>query len=246
MRTYGTTVAAATLALALTACGGGGGTPDAQPSPSQTSATPSPSPTPTLPPLAADKAALKKAVVTAADLGKPWVQPKSVNEQKQQEKGDLCPRQKAPRVLYKARASEARRLTKGTQQGAAIGSFAVRAYVLAFEEKWRDAFAEAAAGCEAYKSLDGTYVTLDVIDAPPAVAGADEVLAYIERVYADKGHKNLYYVRHYYEARTDRYVSSFEYAYVQPKSDPTGKDMTASAKLLAKQVAKTRKTFGLT
>jgi hypothetical protein len=233
------------LVLAVPACGGGGGEPEARPSATQTTVSPTPSPTPTLPPVATDKAAVKKAVVTAADLGKPWVEPKAVNTQKQQEKGDLCPGQKSSKVLYKPRASEARRLTEGTKAGAAIGSFAVRTYGFGFEEKWRAAFEKAARGCKAYRSPEGTYVTTEIVASLPAVDGADEVLLQIERIYADKTKKTLYYVRHYYEARSDRYVSSFELAYVQPKGDPTGKDTKKSAALLAEQVAKTRKTFGL-
>lgn len=238
MRRYGIGTA---LALVLAACGGGAATdPGARPAPS---ATPSPSPTPTLPPVAEDKKLVKAALLTSAELGKPWVTPKNVNRAKTT-KGELCPGQKAAATLAKARAQEIRAMTEGTKQGAPIASFGVRAYAFGAEGKWRDAFAAADKGCASWTAAEGTYVTLETITAPPAIAGADEVAAHIERVYADKTKKTLYYVRHYYEARTGRVVTSLEYAYIQPKSDPTGKDMTKSAGLVAEQVAKVKATFG--
>lgn len=240
MRAFGMRTAALALAASVTACGGGG-EPVAQQSQTQ---APTPTPTPTLPAVADDKATAKRALVTPADLGKPWIQPKKVNEAKKAEKGDLCPGQKNARTLAKARADENADLTEGGQAGAAIGSFGVRTYGFGEEQKWRDAVAAATKGCAKWKSLEKLYVTLDVV-TPPQVAGADEVFAHIERIYAEAAHKTLYYVRHYYEARVGRVVVSFELAYIQPKTDPTGKNMAKSSALLAKQVAKARKAFAL-
>ena len=242
MRTIdGVRIAAAAL-VAVTGCGSSGGQ-GTRPTPTQ-SLSPTPSPTPTLPTVAADAASVKKAVVTAADLGTPWVQPKVVN-QAAGATGELCPGQDNARTIAKPRAQAQRKLTHGTKPTADIGSFSVRTYAFGQEQKWRDAFTAADRGCASWKSAEGAYVELETIATPPTVAGADEVMAHIERVYADKSKKTLYYVRHFYEARVGRVVVSFELAYVQPKSDPTGKDMTRSAALLAKQVAKAKATFGL-
>lgn len=238
MKAYG--IAALTLALVLPACGSDAKTPEAQP----TTQSPTPSPTPTLPTVAQDKANAKKAVVTAADLGKPWVTPKAVNEAKQKKKGDLCPGQPNARTLFKARASSEANHTEGKKTGAAIGSYSVRTYGFDDKQKWLDALDETHSGCKKWTSLEKLYVELEVVTAP-AIPGADDVVVHIERIYADKTKKTLYYVRHYYEAWTERVVSSFEYAYIQPKSDPTGKDLTKSSKLFAQQVAKTRETFGI-
>lgn len=186
---------------------------------------------------------MKAALVTPAELGSPWVKPKSVNEAKR-EKGERCPGQKNARTIAKARAAAEGDYTEGTKQGAPIGSFGVRAYAFGEEQAWKAANDASANGCLTWNAAEGTFVTLEIA-TPPAVPGADEVHATIERVYQDKTKKTLYYVRHYYEARTGRIVSSFEYAYIQPKTDPTGKDLTTSTALLAKQVAKTRTTFGL-
>lgn len=239
MKAFG--IAALTLALALPACGSET-TPEAQPSATQTQ---TPSPTPTLPSVASDKALVKKAVVTAADLGKPWVTPKAVSTAKQKQKGDLCPGQPNARTLHKPRARAELDHTKGSKAGAAIGSFSVRTYEPGERQAWLDALEKTHRGCTAWTSLEKLHVTLEVVATPPAVPGADEVVVHIERIYADKTKKTLYYVRHYYEAWTTRVVSSFELAYIQPKSDPTGKDLTTSSELFAKQVAKTRETFGI-
>lgn len=224
------------LALALAACGSSGG-PTAQQS--QT-----PSPTPTLPPVATDEAAAKQALLTAAELGTPWVQPKKVNEAKKA-KGERCPGQKNAGTLAPGRAKAERDLTRGTKAGADIASFGIRVYGFGEEQAWRDAVDASEKGCASWKSLEGAFVTLEEVATPPAVPGADEVIVSIERIYADAAHKTLYYVRHYYEARTGRVVTTFELAYIQPKADPTGKDLAVSAALLAKQVAKTKATFGL-
>ena len=228
----GIRVAAAAAAFALAACGSDGGS----------SGRPTPSPTPTLPSVADDEATVKRALVTPADLGAPWVEPAKVNEVQKAE-GELCPGQQNARTLHKARAAGIAKLTEGTGAGAPIGLFGVRAYEPGQEQQWRDAYAAAVKGCASWKSREKLYVTLEVVAAPPAVPGAEEVRAHIERVYAEASHKSLHYVRHYYEARIGRIVVSFEDAFVQPRSDPTGQDMTKSAALLARQVAKARKAF---
>ena len=231
------------LALTLTACGGAGD-PATQPSPAPTTATPSPTPTPTLPAVAEDKKLAAEALVTAADLGKPWVVQKKVNTAKNA-KGELCPGQPNAREIVKPRAQEARFFTEGGKAGAAIASFRVRTHAFGQEQQWRDAVAASQQGCRSWTSAEKLYVELEPVASPPAVEGADEVLVHVERIYADKTKQTLHYVRHYYEARTGRVVTSFELAYVQPKSDPTGSDLTKSAALLEKQIAKTRQAFGL-
>ena len=225
------------LTFALTACGSSEPGPAAQQS--QT-----PSPTPTLPPVADDTAKAKAALLTAAELGKPWVQPKKVNTSKNV-KGERCPGQQKSTAILAPRARAERDMTKGSQAGADIGSFEVRVYELGQEQAIRDAAAASSKGCASWTSAEKLYVELESV-TPPTVAGADEVvLADIERIYADKTKKTLHYVRHVYEVRTGRVVTFFELAYIQPKSDPKGADLTVSTALLAKQVAKTKATFGV-
>jgi hypothetical protein len=215
------------LALALTACttGGGAGT--------------RPGPSATLPPATHDERTIETALVTAADLGPPWVDRDTVH---QVGTNELCPGQQNAAARAPARASAKRRMTEGTKPTAAIAWFAVRAYTPADTDTWRDAFIAAARACPSWRSAEGAYVELTLVP-PPAVVGADETLAHLERGYADQTKKTLQYVRHYYEARSGRVVSALELAYVPPRSDPRGVDMTTSAALLEEQVAKVRGAF---
>lgn len=230
---------AAALALAaVTAACGSSGSPSAKPSPSPSS--PTPSPTPTLPPVATDTASVKAALAHAADLGKPWVEPKTVNRTKTK-KGEFCPGHLGDAARVKARANAETSMTEGAKQGAAIASFSVSAYDPAKLSAWRAAFAAVVKDCASYHAAEGTYVTAQLVTSPLAVAGADEVLVRIERVWADAAHKTLYYVRQNVKCVVgDRYVVSIEHAFIQPKSDPTGADFAKTVRLLEKQVAKAR------
>lgn len=230
--------AALALTLALTACG------SADPGPVTGQLSERPTPTPTLPAVPEDELKAEAALLTAAELGKPWVAPKKVSQTKNA-KGERCPGQRKATAILEPRAIATVRMTKGTKAGADIGSFEVRTYGTGQEQAIRDAAAASAKGCASWTSAEKLYVELESV-TPPTVAGVDEVVAAdIERVYADKTKEVLHYVRHYYEARTGRVVTMVELAYVQPKSDPTGADLTASTALLAKQVAKTKATFGI-
>lgn len=224
------------LALLLafaTACGGGGGDPAASPSPS---ATPTPTPTPTLPPVATDTASVKAAIVTAADVGAPWVAQDKVNRT-QTKKGELCPGKKNEQSRVAPRATASVKMTEGTKEGAAIASFDVHAFDPAVLEQYQAAFAAATKDCAGYTSLEKTYVTTEDVTAP-TIAGTDWAVARLERVYADSSKKQLYYVRQTVKAGVGRGVVALEHAFVQSQSDPTGADFTKTAQLVTKQVDK--------
>lgn len=225
----------AVLLAGATACGGGSAKPDA----SATSSTPSP--TPTLPPVATDTASVKAAIVTAADIGAPWVVPKTVNKTAVK-KGELCPGTPNEQTRVPPRATASVRMTEGTKTGAAIASFDVHAFDPEVYGPYRAAFAAATKDCAAYTSLEKLYVTTEDT-AAPVVEGADEVLARIERIYADSSKKQLHYVRQTLKIRVGRAVVAIEHAFVQPATDPTGGDWTKTVALVTKQVAKTRTAF---
>jgi hypothetical protein len=223
------------LSAALLAGCASGSSPKASPSPT-------PSPTPTLPPVETDKASVKAALVTAADVGTPWVAPKEVNRTKTK-KGELCPGHKDDLARVDTRADANVSMTEGTKQGAAIASFEVHAFDPALLDTWREGFAKAVAECAAFVAPEKTYVTTELVATPPTVPGCDEVLARTQHVYADAAHKTLYYVRQNLRCRVGRVVIAFEHAFIQPKSDPTGADFTKSVTLIQKQVAKVATTF---
>jgi hypothetical protein len=232
----------AAVALAGTAACGSSGSPSSAPSPTPSPTTPSP--TPTLPPVATDKAAVKAALVHATDLGKPWVEPKSVNRTKTA-KGDLCPGKKADQLRVPSRATADVSMTEGTKQGAAIASYSAFAYDPAKLAAWRTAFATATKDCASYKAPEGTYVVTSTPAAAVTVSGADAVLVRLERIYAEAAHKTLYYVRQTLKCVVGRYVVTIEHAFIQPKTDPTGADLTKTVTLMEKQVAKARAAFAL-
>jgi hypothetical protein len=223
------------LSVAFLAGCGSSSSPKATPSPT-------PSPTPTLPPVAEDTANLKKALVTAADIGKPWVTPKSVNKTATK-KGDYCPGHKDDFSRVATRADVDVSMTEGTKTGADIASFEVVTYDPAKLDAWRAGFAATITDCAAFTSPEKLWVTTEAMPAVPAVEGCDEVLGRTQHIYADKTKKTLYYVRQDLRCRIGRVVIAFELAFIQPKSDPTGADTTKSVSLVSKQVAKVRSTF---
>lgn len=227
-------LALALVLAAATACGGSGSQSGTQPAPATTTATPSP--TPTLPPVAADEAAVKAAIVTSADLGAPWVTPEKVN-QTAVAKGELCPGKPNEQKRVAPRASAAVKMTEGTKEGAAIASYNVYAYDPALLDDYRTAFEKATEDCAAYLSLEKLWTTTETVEAP-SVPGTDWAVARLERVYADESKKTLYYVRQTVKAGVGRSVVALEHAFVQPKSDPTGADFTETVALLGKQVEK--------
>lgn len=221
----------AVLAIALllaTACGS-----------SDTPPRSTPSPSPTLPPVATDEANAQAALLTAADLGAPWRQPK--DSPSQGKIGELCPGVPSDYVVVKPRATRNTTLINGP----AFGFFRIVAYAPDQTDDWHAAWLAANAKCAASKFPDGKYVTLEPLTSLPPVAGSDEVVGRLERVYTDAAHTKLLYVRPTLYARVGRVVVAAQYAHVQPASDPTGKDLTTVTELLTKQVAKTRTAFGM-
>jgi hypothetical protein len=232
-----TRVSVTLAAVVVTAACGGG---------SDSSAKPKPSPTPTLPTVAADVAAVKAAVVTPADLGKPWVQPEKVNTVKGNKdagKSLLCPpKQLTAFEMVPPRAHASVNLTLGTKTGADIASFDVYTYLFSSLSDLRAAVMTAETACAQWKAVEGNYVVLTPVSGL-TVTGAEEVLAHIERVYADARHTQLQYVRQVVTARSGRIICVLERAFIVPKTDPTGKDLTEANRLAGIQLAKAVRTI---
>jgi hypothetical protein len=180
---------------------------------------------------------LAATLVKATDVGAPWVVRAKVNQVENKD-GELCPGRLEDFYRVRFRAKVTVKMTAGTKAGAAIASFWNVTYTPEQLDAWDAAFDAAAVACKAYKATDGTYVTTEVVTPTFTIEGADVVNARIERVYADAAHKTLYYVRQVIKARVGRAVGSIEHAFVQPRTDPTGKDFTTTAKLMRVQVDK--------
>ncbi len=91
--------------------------------------------------------------------------------------------------------------------------------------------------CRAYRDATKLYVVLQAAPAP-SVAGADQTWAYVERVYYDKAHRRLAYARHYVTTRTGRLLTSTQYAFLVPTSDPRAKDFRRVTGLAKRQLSK--------
>ena len=156
---------ATTLILTVAGCGGGddGGGSEGASDPPETSASATepttPETTPAPEPLG--EAALKAALVTAGELGKPWFEPEVVNEQTNDEAGGICPGKPAPglqrrtRQLRQARTDEGplRRRPTSRPSRSPAGS----------PTPWRTGSPRCAAEqtrCSTFKSLDGLFIQL--------------------------------------------------------------------------------------
>ena len=200
------------LGTLLGACGAATpGSPAAAPPPSPatstvpvTEATSSPSATPPAP--APTAAELKKALVTARDLGDPWVQPKSVSTAKGK-KGELCPGHLSATSKLSARPSAGANFTEGKGDGKNIASYELSTATDEQSEALRAAYAKDQKACATYVDGSGFHV-VRTVEGPASVTGADEVLGtWAERIYYDKAHKKLAYARHYLVLRTGDVVT---------------------------------------
>lgn len=210
------------------------------------SSAPTPSSIPTSKPTVdpqQDKKILADALITADELGEPWIKPKSVNSNSTK-KGELCPGKPRETKFREAVAVDRVNFTEGTRPGVAIASFSVWTLQPGDEEGLTESVSKAAKACKTYSEGSSGLFTVGVSDfGPKSMAGADEVTGRIDRVYYDKKHTQLAFVRHALYARSGRVVSFVEHAFVMPELDPTGKNYSKAEAMLKKQLAKSKEAF---
>jgi hypothetical protein len=250
--------AAAVVTVLLGACGGtptGDPSLPANPSSASTTALSSAAPTPSRSSTAVpsptasrtadrreDLAALRQALVTAGDLGRPWVVVKGDPPSGAVEAG--CPG-KPGAVRRLSPVAEVRRyLTEGPGElinGASFGLATLRdTDGSAVRAAWR---ADTRA-CREYTDADGFYVIYRATE-PTSVRGADEVLLRrVERIYFDRGDPKPAYARHTLVVRTGRLVATVTYSFLTSKSDPDAGDFSQATELLQTQLSKAAKAFG--
>lgn len=228
------------ITAALSGCGGSGAGTEATTAPA-TSAVSTPTPSPSVPSKTEDTAAVKQATVTAADLGKPWVEPKKVPAAGKA--AEACPGKPSATKDVDTIASFRRDLTEGKGQGVNIGSFRLDTLPTEDATDLRAAYAKDNATCKTFTDLNKMFAVYSE-EGPTAAKGADEILmSRAERIYYDKAHKKLAYARHTVVARTGRVVTYVSYAFLTTQKDPDAKDFTRTEKLLAIQLAKVAKEF---
>jgi len=231
-------------AVLILVCGVGcGGSETPAPPEASTSvpaSTPSSSPAP--PTKAEDAAALKKSMVGAADLGKPWVVAKKVATTSSKT-DEACPGQPSKVSKLTPVASLNRNLTEGKGVGVNIGTFRLATSPTEDASEVKAAYAADTKACRTFKDANKLYVVYS-LEGPTSAKGADEVLvSRAERLYYDKAHKKLAYARHTVVARTGRVVTYVSYAFLTTKKDPGAKDFSRTSRLLETQSAKVASTF---
>jgi hypothetical protein len=237
-------IAAAGSAVLVLVCGVGCGGSEAPAPPRASASAPAstPTPTPTAPSKAEDTAALKKAIVGAADLGKPWVVAKKVATTSGKA-DEACPGQPSKVNKLTSVASLNRNLTEGTGVGVNIGTFWLATLPTEDAGEVKTAYAEDTKACRTFKDANKLYVVYSP-EGPTSADGADEVLfSRAERLYSDKAHKQLAYARHTVVARTGRVVTYVSYAFLTTKKDPGAKDFSRTSRLLDIQSGKVASTF---
>jgi hypothetical protein len=233
------------LGLVLASCSSGGHPPTAASSPapiSPPSAAATPSQQASVPTKAQDDAALKRAIVTTADLGKPWVQPASVSTVKHK-KNEPCPGHLSATEKLPSRPQVSRGFTEGKGVGVNIGYFTLSTIPEPDVAALAKAYAADTATCASYRDANKLFVTR-THEGPTSAAHADEIVStWAERIYYDKSHHKLAYARHVLVGRSGRAVVQVEYAFLTQKSDRGAKDFGRATRLLEKQLAKVAPVF---
>ena len=199
-----------------------------------------PMPSPTTRTKAEDAADLNRALVTADDLGKGWVKPKSV-ARVVGKKGEICPGHASAMWKVRFTANASTDLTEDTASGKRIASYRLQTLPDEDVSGLVAAIKTDQKACARYQDASG-FSIVRTVGGPTTVAAAEVVAGWAERVYYVKPHK-LAYARHYLVVRQGRVVSMVSYAFLASKKDPDAKDFGEAASLLQTQLDKNAGVF---
>jgi hypothetical protein len=252
------TVAAAVVLLSLVpGCGAPAADPPPAPaptvsSPSTPAVTSSPSASSTATPDAStppaptrapdrrrDQTAVREILVDAADLGSPWVTADQAGKTT-----EACPGEPSAVAELSFLGSARRDLVKG--RGELVNAVSIGLDTLPGPDAaaLKVAWVADTKACREHADAYDYYVVLTEA-GPSAAENADEIVfSRIERVYFDDSRDQLAYARQVVVARTGRVVTTVRHTFLTSDTDPTGKDFTATQKLLAVQLAEVAKDFG--
>ncbi len=232
--------------LVVSGCGAGStSSPPAAVVTPATRSTPTQSPSAVAPAAVATKAedlaAAKRALVTAAVLGRPWVQPKKVNTTGGKA-DEACPGTPALTTLAPLRVNVVAAFTHGKAVGASIARFSVATVSEGGGDAYRKGWQRTSRGCATFRDGAGFYVVTS-LQGPTSIRGADDVLSRAERLYYDPRHKKLAYARHVLSARRGRAISTVEYSFLTSTADPQAKSFAVALQLLNAQLTRTTAAF---
>jgi hypothetical protein len=249
--------AAAAMIGLLAACGGSPPESPSQPAATSAtsatvlpSATPTPrrTPTPVVSPTVSqapdrrqDRSRLQQALVTAEDLGRPWVVVEGGPPAGAVEPG--CPGKPSAVRRLAAVADVRRDMTRGRGElvnGASFGLATLRdTDGSAVRAAWR---ADTRA-CREHTDASDFFVVYR-LEGPSSARNADEILfSRAERIYFDRGDTEPAYARHTLVARTGRVVTTVSYTFLVTDSGGDTANFTQARKLLELQLAKVATGF---
>jgi hypothetical protein len=181
---------------------------------------------------------LRKALVTAADLGKPWVQTDSPPDS-----DEACPGKRSVVSRLPFRATARRDLTRGAGELVNGASFQLGTLPGPDGALVRAAWQTDTRACHQYIDTDDYYVVYRAAEATE-VRGADEVLLRrVEEVYFDRGDDEPAYARQTLVARTGRVIVTVSYSFLTSDTDPDATDFSGATELLQTQLTKAARAF---
>jgi hypothetical protein len=188
-----------------------------------------------------DQSRLEQALVTAGDLGRPWVVVKGGPPTGAMEPG-CAGKTSAVRKLVPV-AEVRRDLTRGAGElvnGASFGLATLRdTDASAVGAAWR---ADTRA-CREHTDASDFFVVYRQ-EGPSSAQNADEILfSRAERIYFDRGDTEPAYVRHTLVARTGRVVTTVSYSFLITESDSDAGDFSRATELLETQLVKVERGF---
>jgi len=256
MRRGPVAAAAAVIILALLpGCGGQGSDRPPSPEPASSTVTPPgtgrpspvataldptsapPDPTPS-PDRRRDQAAVREALVSAADLGSPWVPGDQAGNA-----AEACPGQPSALEELSFLGSGRRHLIEGRGELVNAASFGLDTLPDPDASAVRDAWVADTKACRKHADAYDFYVVLDE-GGPSAAKDADEIVfSRVERVYFDDSQDQLAYARQVVVARTGRVLTTVRYTFLATDDDSQTDDFSRTQQLLAIQLAKVVKGF---
>jgi hypothetical protein len=179
---------------------------------------------------------LEKALVTAADLGPPWVA--AEGNAPTEVPATACPGRPSKVGMLSSVAGARRNLTEG--RGELINGAVFRLATMPDTDgsAVRSAWQADTKACRAHTDADDFYVVYR-LEGPTSAKNADEILfSRAERIYFDRGDTEPAYARHTVIARTGRVVTSVSYTFLIENSDAEAGNFSRASNLLDVQLAK--------
>jgi hypothetical protein len=188
-----------------------------------------------------DRAALQQALVTAADLGGPWVVVEGGLPTGAVAAG--CPGKPSAVRRLTPVAEVSRDVTEGPGELINGVSFGLATLRDTDGSEVRAAWRADTRACREHTDASDFFVVYRQ-EGPSSARNADEILfSRAELIYFDRGDAEPAYARHTLVARTGRVVTTVSYTFLVSDADVETGDFTQARRLLERQLAKVAASF---